>query len=404
MAARFLQLHLLTPFAPSNLNRDDLGRPKTAFMGGVERVRISSQCLKHCLRLSDEFKGQVKDLGTRTRYLREHIEATLTGQGWPAEKAAELTKALLSVNKISGSEQDKKDQTVMYNRGELEKLDAILSTLQPDEELYTAITSLVTKSEEDKDKGKGKKGKGKGKSAAPEVADGTRSELSKELTFIDTTHCSVDVALFGRMLAGDAQHNVEAAFQMNHPLTVTAAQIEPDYFTAVDDWSGKMNKPGASHLDVQYFASGLFYTYVNINLDLLRKNLGEIPDRDKVLKDILSALINSLTRVTPSGKQNAFASRSYAVYVLAETGNSTPRSLAAAFYRPVTGSDEVATAIRTLTDFKLRLDKKYGSEFESFCLSIMDEPDLETQHQAENASIKSEENLNDLIRDVMENV
>ena len=39
----FLQLHLLTTFAPANLNRDDLGRPKTAFLGGVEGGRISSQ-------------------------------------------------------------------------------------------------------------------------------------------------------------------------------------------------------------------------------------------------------------------------------------------------------------------------------------------------------------------------
>lgn len=31
----FIQLHLLTAYAPANLNRDESGRPKTAFMGGV---------------------------------------------------------------------------------------------------------------------------------------------------------------------------------------------------------------------------------------------------------------------------------------------------------------------------------------------------------------------------------
>jgi CRISPR system Cascade subunit CasC len=31
---RFLQLHFLTAYPPSNLNRDDLGRPKTAVVGG----------------------------------------------------------------------------------------------------------------------------------------------------------------------------------------------------------------------------------------------------------------------------------------------------------------------------------------------------------------------------------
>ncbi len=41
----FIQLHLLTAYPPSNLNRDDLGRPKTAIVGGAERLRISSQSL-----------------------------------------------------------------------------------------------------------------------------------------------------------------------------------------------------------------------------------------------------------------------------------------------------------------------------------------------------------------------
>ena len=37
----FLQLHLLTALPPSNVNRDDTGRPKTAIVGGVTRLRIS---------------------------------------------------------------------------------------------------------------------------------------------------------------------------------------------------------------------------------------------------------------------------------------------------------------------------------------------------------------------------
>lgn len=44
--ARFVQLHLLTSYPPSNLNRDDTGRPKTALVGDATRLRISSQSLK----------------------------------------------------------------------------------------------------------------------------------------------------------------------------------------------------------------------------------------------------------------------------------------------------------------------------------------------------------------------
>lgn len=50
---QYLQLHLLTSYPPANLNRDDLGRPKTAIIGGTTRLRISSQSLKRAWRTSD---------------------------------------------------------------------------------------------------------------------------------------------------------------------------------------------------------------------------------------------------------------------------------------------------------------------------------------------------------------
>ena len=42
----YLNLHVLIP-QPSCLNRDDMNMQKSAVFGGVRRVRISSQCLKH---------------------------------------------------------------------------------------------------------------------------------------------------------------------------------------------------------------------------------------------------------------------------------------------------------------------------------------------------------------------
>ena len=43
--SRFVQLHVLTSYPPSNLNRDDTGRPKTALVGDALRLRVSSQSL-----------------------------------------------------------------------------------------------------------------------------------------------------------------------------------------------------------------------------------------------------------------------------------------------------------------------------------------------------------------------
>ena len=66
----FLQAHILTAYPPSNPNRDDLGRPKTAVIGGRQRQRISSQALKRALRTSTAFVTALQDHhGQRTQRL-----------------------------------------------------------------------------------------------------------------------------------------------------------------------------------------------------------------------------------------------------------------------------------------------------------------------------------------------
>ncbi len=46
MPARFIQIHTLTSYPASLLNRDDAGFAKRIPFGGFTRTRISSQCLK----------------------------------------------------------------------------------------------------------------------------------------------------------------------------------------------------------------------------------------------------------------------------------------------------------------------------------------------------------------------
>ena len=76
--SRFVQMHILTAYPPSNPNRDDLGRPKTAIIGGVSRMRISSQALKRAIRTDDAFRSALTgNLGERTQRMgdkiREHL-------------------------------------------------------------------------------------------------------------------------------------------------------------------------------------------------------------------------------------------------------------------------------------------------------------------------------------------
>src|SRR5699024_10242821 len=72
--SQFVQLHLLTSYPPSNLNRDDLGRPKTAKMGGFERLRVSSQSLKRNWRISDILQLALRrHIGTRSKRISTEI-------------------------------------------------------------------------------------------------------------------------------------------------------------------------------------------------------------------------------------------------------------------------------------------------------------------------------------------
>ena len=75
----FLQLHMLTSYPPANLNRDDLGRPKTAVMGGVMRLRVSSQSLKRAWRTSEVFQSALgSNVGTRTKDFGVEVFQNLT--------------------------------------------------------------------------------------------------------------------------------------------------------------------------------------------------------------------------------------------------------------------------------------------------------------------------------------
>ena len=62
-----IEFHILQSFPVTCLNRDDVGAPKTAIVGGANRARVSSQCWKRQVRLT------LKDFGiklaTRTKFV-----------------------------------------------------------------------------------------------------------------------------------------------------------------------------------------------------------------------------------------------------------------------------------------------------------------------------------------------
>jgi CRISPR system Cascade subunit CasC len=323
--SRFIQLHVLTSYPPANLNRDDQGRPKTAKMGGTDRLRVSSQSLKRAWRTSDLFQSALTEhIGTRTKRAGFEVRDKLVELGVDGKKAKVWA------------------QTIAKEFGKLKKE----SKNNPDEDL--GIEQLAHFSPEEWNSIM---------SLSDTLANENRPPNDDELMLLRKDHQAVDIAFFGRMLADKPIFNMEAAVQVAHAVSTHTVVIEDDYFTAVDDLNRGDIDSGAGHIGDAGFAAGLFYLYTCINREQLIDNLG---GNMELAKKAVGAFVEVMAKVGPGGKQNSFASRAYSSYMLAERGNQQPRSLSVAFLKPVNGTDLLNSSIEALELQRAKMDAAYG--------------------------------------------
>src|SRR5690606_27266302 len=173
------------------------------------------------------------------------------------------------------------------------------------------------------------------------------------------TDGGVDIAMFGRMLADDPDYNREAAVQVAHAITTHRVVVEDDYYTAVDDLKRPAEDTGAGFVGEAGFGAGVFYLYICVDRELLAANLGGAHD---LANAGIAALIEAAATVAPRGKQASFASRARAGYVLAEAGDAAPRTLAAAFLKPIGGDDLLGQSIGALERTREAFARAYGED------------------------------------------
>lgn len=322
----FLQLHLLTAYPPSNPNRDDQGRPKSAQLGGSPRLRLSSQSIKRAARMSEAFQMALAGhIGQRTKRIGDVVQRHLEDKGAEAGKAREFA---LAVTKAFGSvtEAEKKKDAPPHT--------AQLAFISPDERRFALDLAERLLAGE----------------AAPKEKDLTK-------TVLRTADGAVDIAMFGRMLADAPEFNREAAVQVGHAITTHAAQAEDDYFTAVDDLKTRTDDAGAAHVGEHAFGSGVYYLYACVDCDLLLENLAG--DAELAARGI-EALVEALATSTPKGKQNSHAHRPRASYIRAEVGTHQPRDLTGAFFDPVKQTPLVSKSVEALNKTVEKIDRAYG--------------------------------------------
>jgi len=352
--SRFIQLHVLTTYPASNLNRDDLGRPKTVNMGGSQRLRVSSQSLKRAWRTSENIAGAFDGhFGVRTKEIGKYVYYALTkgvrldeamSEGVfegerktlkhePAAKTARAIAAGFAKNKAEYKV--KKDDFVEKD---------FLDSLETEQMAHVNPVELAAVSE-----------------LVEQCRENEKEPAKEDLELLKSNENAVDVAMFGRMLASRPDYNVEAAVQVAHAMTVHKAMVEDDFFTAVDDLN--RDDSGAGHMGVSEFGAGIFYLYACVDRDLLLENLGgnrELCDR------AIKGLVRSALTVSPSGKQNSFASRAIASYCMAEKGNAHARTLAEAFLRPVEAEDMLTGAIDALEQKRESFNRILGEDCQAF--------------------------------------
>lgn len=246
-----IEYHILQSFPVTCLNRDDVGAPKSAVVGGVTRARVSSQCWKRQVRLALQEFG-IK-LGVRTKKVAELLAAAMLRAG--ADEAA----ATLCADKIATVLSD--DTLLFISDTEAEAFAAYAKEQGFD---ATAI----------KEKELGKVGK---KALNPAID-------------------ALDIALFGRMVAKAADMNVEAAASFAHAISTHKVTNEVEFFTALDDLQ---DEPGSAHMGSLEFNAATYYRYISLDLGQLAQTLG--PDAD--LKAAIAAFTKALFVAVPAARQ-----------------------------------------------------------------------------------------------------
>lgn len=362
MATKFVQIHTLTNYPASLLNRDDAGFAKRMPFGGATRTRISSQCLKRHWRV---YAGE-NSLGTvdapesvRSRVAFERfIVAPLVAEGQPEDVVRAATEKLKV--KVFGSEA-KQEKAAPKGKGVQVPLAEVVKTAQvtvlgkPELDYLRSIVREVVDAAT-------ANGKDVGKVLDERMKDQREQKKNLQALKPGSLEAGLGAALFGRMVTGDILSRCDAAIHVAHSITVHGQMTESDYFSAIDDLVREDGVQESGHINASELTTGMFYGYVVVDVEGLVSNLGG--DRE-LAGEVVKRLVHIVSMVSPGAKKGSTAPYAYSHLVLVESGNSQPRTLQNAFINPVrTSGDLVSNAYTALGVHLSDLDGMYGKTTE----------------------------------------
>lgn len=386
-----VELHIIQNFPPSCLNRDDTGMPKECLFGGVRRARVSSQCLKRWMR--DHFEQTGREIGVRTRELRSEMR-DIMHDDLTEERREQLNEVLnVFISLYYSAMAPQKPQTtkvpLFVGRAEMHEIAKCVN------ELWEPLLQEANARQADVAEAK----------AAKDATRKFRPRPKKEVLTADKTiderlksaQRSLDLALFGRMMAEKPTKNVDGSCQVAHAISTHRVHPELDYFTTVDDVTNRRMKQarslglsdedttgpdffaaadsldeveandtddtgseeddvdeaaedavdssdesgassGAAMLGLIGFNSACYYRYLLLDCDELARNIqapsGELSDAD--LESNIRAFFEAAIETIPQAKRTSMAQQTRPdcfVFVVRHQG--APASLVNAFAEPV---------------------------------------------------------------------
>ena len=340
-----IEFHILQSFPVSCLNRDDMGSPKSAIIGGVPRARVSSQCWKRAVRM------KMHEMGVHTAFRTKKMKMIcdkFTAQGVPFDLARECTLNIISALLKNEEKKTKKAPTADVEAQNVQNAEI---PNEGNDEMKGDTLLFISDSEVSGLIEAFRKNNFKHLDA--------KTILSTCQTFFNPAHDGLDIALFGRMLANATDMNVEAAASFAHAISTHRVDPEIDFFTAVDDCKAE-DESGSAHMGSLEFNSATYYRYVSLDLGQLAENL----KTDDIVPAV-EAFTHALFLAVPAARQTTMSAANpwdYAI-VTVRKGQRMQLPFNTAVRTSAKEPDMVENSIVALQKKFADAERMYGSLF-----------------------------------------
>lgn len=332
---KLIELHILQSFPVSCLNRDDVGSPKTAVFGGVNRARISSQSLKRAIReYAQHNLPQARFGGGRTKLIVQPLVDALKKHGLTDDKAA-MDHAVNIADKLA------KLDAKSGKDGDLPQV-GTLTFLAPSEidSMARQVAALLKDTPTSKDYEK------------------KLDKFCKDAALLD----GADIALFGRMAASLPSLTLEGAAMFSHALSTHQSDNDLDFYSAVDDHKPEGDDAGAGMIGTLEFSSAVYYRYAAVNLDLLADSdhLARLSASDR--RKVMEAFIRATLLAVPAARKNSMNAHTLPAFVLGIFKSAgQPVQLINAFENPIRPKGGLlAASMEALQTHHLKLKQTWG--------------------------------------------